>query len=235
MVKAMLFDYGGTLDTAARHWYYVIREAYEHTGLHLADEDLRAAYVFGERALARTPIIQPEDDFRTLLVKKIDLEMQNLEECGLVEADFSRRQQLVDNIAAYCDDYARRTVLSARDVLDAMCRKYRLIMVSNFYGNLQSVLSAYGVASYFEQIVESAVVGVRKPDPAIWRLGVEAAGCLPEECVAVGDSFSKDMVPAQSAGCQTVWFKGEEWEPKAYDESLPTHVITALSELGNFY
>ena len=110
-------------------------------------------------------------------------------------------------------------------------RGYGFVLVTNFYGNIHAVLRAYGLADFFPHIVESAVVGVRKPDPAIWQLGIDAAAVPAASCVAIGDSFSKDIVPAHSLGAQTIWFKGEEWEQKDYDETLPTHIITALPQL----
>lgn len=49
----------------------------------------------------------------------------------------------------------------------------------------------------------------------------------------VGDSMSKDIVPARSLMCQTAWYKGEGWTDKAEDETIPTHVITSLEQLIN--
>ncbi|MDE6263430.1 MAG: HAD family hydrolase, partial [Muribaculaceae bacterium] len=69
-------------------------------------------------------------------------------------------------------------------------------------------------------IIESAVVGVRKPDPAIFRLGVEAFGLPAEEVLVVGDSLKKDILPAESIGCQTAWIKGKGWTA---DEDAQTH------------
>ena len=118
-----------------------------------------------------------------------------------------------------------------RRVLDFAAAHYRLVLVSNFYGNVGAVLRGYGLDHYFPRIIESAVVGVRKPDPAIYRLGVEAAGCPAADCLVVGDSFGKDIVPARAVGCQTVWLKGEGWTEQEEDESLPDAVITDLAQL----
>ena len=85
----------------------------------------------------------------------------------------------------------------------------------------------------FDNVIESAVVGVRKPDPQIFVLGAEALGLKPDEAVVIGDSYDKDIVPAKQAGCHTVWFKGEGWNEKAYDESLPDAVITELKQVLN--
>lgn len=70
---ALLFDYGGTLDTAACHWSYVLEDGYRHAGINLSETDFRTAYVFAERALAKTPIIKPDFTFKRLLEEKVQL------------------------------------------------------------------------------------------------------------------------------------------------------------------
>jgi putative hydrolase of the HAD superfamily len=86
--------------------------------------------------------------------------------------------------------------------------------------------------------VESAVVGIRKPDSRIFELGVaalkgtdSASKLVPQDVLVVGDSFYKDILPAQKAGCHTAWFKGEGWTEETYDETIPDMVITDLSQL----
>ena len=106
-----------------------------------------------------------------------------------------------------------------------------MVLVSNFYGNISVVLQEFGFVGLFQEVIESAVVGVRKPDPRIFTLGVEALGLKPEEVAVVGDSMDKDIIPAKQAGCQTVWFKGEGWTDDPVDETIPDRMITDLSQL----
>ena len=106
-----------------------------------------------------------------------------------------------------------------------------LVLVSNFYGNIAVVLREFGLDGIFQQIVESAVVGIRKPDPRIFTLGVEALGLEPGEVVVVGDSIDKDILPARQAGCQTVWYQGEGWTDEPVDETIPDRIITDLRQL----
>ncbi|MDO5761891.1 MAG: hypothetical protein Q4P12_04445 [Bacteroidales bacterium] len=47
----------------------------------------------------------------------------------------------------------------------------------------------------------------------------------------MGDSYSKDIVPAHSIGCKTVWIKGIGWGEETVDESLPDSIISSITEL----
>ena len=105
------------------------------------------------------------------------------------------------------------------------------MLVSNFYGNIHTILKDFGLMDYFADIVESSVVGVRKPDPAIYQLGVDAMGYPADKVLVVGDSFSKDMVPAKKVGCKAAWLKGEGWGGEVTDDSLPDVIITDMAEL----
>jgi len=236
MVTTVLFDYGGTLDTAARHWSYVLHEGFSRAGLVMKQEAFRPAYVFAERALARYPYIRPEDNFLSLLRKKVAIEVEFLIRSGVWRpASYGEQARLVETVALYCDSYARCHVRRSEKTLASLATRYNLVVVSNFYGNLGTILHSYGIAKYFNALVESARVGVRKPSPLIWRMGAEAARANVDECLAVGDSFGKDVLPAHELGCQTVWFEGEEWEKADCDTSIPAHVIHSLEELLLYY
>ena len=94
------------------------------------------------------------------------------------------------------------------------------------------MLRAYGIRHLFKGIIESAVVGVRKPNPTLFRLGVDALELSPEEVLVVGDSLRKDIEPAEKLGCQVLWLKGKGWTE---DEDLQTHpnTITSITQVLN--
>ena len=230
--QALIFDYGGTLDTNGRHWAHVLWEAYLHTGLPLSEAHFRDAYVYGERALAKAPIVTPDDDFHAVLRKKAVEEFRYLTDNALLHLNPAQSESYAAQVADYCHRYVLRNMEQTHAVLDRLSEVYEnIVLVSNFYGNVEAVLSGYRLRHYFRDIVESAVVGVRKPDPAIYRLGVEATGCRPEEVVVVGDSYGKDIQPAKAVGCKAIWLKGEAWKPEATDDSLPDAIITDLGQL----
>ena len=71
MIKGIIFDYGGTLDSRGVHWSEVLWQGYQQAGVPIDKQTFRTAYVEGERALARERIILPQDDFHVLLLKKV--------------------------------------------------------------------------------------------------------------------------------------------------------------------
>ena len=219
-IKGYIFDYGGTLDTGGHHWGKVIWHAYERQQVPVSEALFREAYVHGERTLGKNPIIQPDFTFRQTLEKKLQLQLEFLGQKDYLSA-------LLDDLYSHTLAETRKS----REVLLRLQKEYPMVLVSNFYGNIQTVLQEFGLDGIFSQIIESAVVGVRKPDPRIFTLGVEALGLKPEEVAVVGDSIDKDIIPAREAGCHTVWFKGEGWTDDPVDESIPEKIITDLSEI----
>ena len=227
MTKGYIFDYGGTLDTHGCHWGRVIWQAYQHGGVPVSETDFREAYVHAERTLGKNPIIQPDFTFRQTLETKLRLQLEFLQ--GRVGSSC-----VMSHLPTLTADLYEQTVgetALSRNVLLQLKDRYPLVLVSNFYGNIATVLKEFHLDGIFQTIIESAVVGIRKPDPRIFTLGVEALGLHPEEVVVVGDSIDKDIIPARKAGCQTIWFKGEGWTDDPVDESIPDRIITSLDEI----
>jgi len=207
MIKGILLDYGGTIDTNGLHWGGVLWDHYQKYEIAIPREAFSGAYSFGERSLAINPIVKPEHTFYDVLGLKIEQQFKFLAESG-----FNLDKSLIESIAKDCDLFARTTVNNAKTVLDALAKDYPLVMVSNFYGNLNAVLSDFGIGHYFDSVVESAVVGVRKPNPEIYGMGVACLGMPAAQCVVIGDSYSKDMQPGKAVGCKTIWLNVKGWE-----------------------
>jgi putative hydrolase of the HAD superfamily len=73
-------------------------------------------------------------------------------------------------------------------------------VISNSNGSVRSLLEALGLAAHLDFVIDSAVVGVEKPDPRIFHLALRAAGVSPAEAVYVGDLYSVDVLGARAAG-----------------------------------
>lgn len=236
MIQAIIFDYGGTIDTNSVHWSEVLWEGYQHVGIPVNKENFRLSYMEAERALAKHPYIRPEHNFLDLLTIKCDIETKNLVERGVWNVSDELRKQKSDAVAQYCYEYVLKVLKVSRPVIEELAKKYPLVLVSNFYGNIETILRDFRL-EYFQRIIESAVVGVRKPDPKIFQLGVDAIREVigreipASDILVVGDSYSKDIVPASQIGCQTIWVKGVGWGEEDVDETLPTHIIYNIREV----
>lgn len=80
----------------------------------------------------------------------------------------------------------------------------RLVVVSNSDGTVEKKIERYGFRAYFDRVVDSAVVGVRKPDPVIFDYALRGFGIAPERAIHVGDSYASDVLGAQRAGLHAV-------------------------------
>ncbi|MBK5722076.1 HAD family hydrolase [Dysgonomonas sp. Marseille-P4677] len=213
-IKGIIFDYGGTIDSNGKHWAEVLWNAYQEQLVPVTKEQFREAYVYAERYLATNKVIEAEDNFFLLLCKKVNLQINYLvENLFLFKNEETNKYSLA--ISTQCYNFAKDLISKEKPLLDELKSRYPMVLVSNFYGNVQAVLSDFGLLDYFNDIIESAVVGVRKPNPAIFSLGVESLDMPASSVVIIGDSYSKDIVPANKIGCQTIWLKGIGWEEES--------------------
>lgn len=80
----------------------------------------------------------------------------------------------------------------------------RLGIISNWSSNLDTLLREIKIRPYFEEVIASADVGYRKPDPVIFELMLERMGVSPEEAVHVGDRIDADAKGAVAAGISPI-------------------------------
>lgn len=195
MIKGILIDFGGTIDSDGIHWFNAFSDAYAMVA-DVPKDLLWDAYVNTERTLGRNPIIKPTDTFCKTLQTKIALQTEYLQSKGITIT-------ALDTILDTCYNKVVKHISTvSKPTLERI--KLPKVLVTNFYGNMHTVLEEFGLDHLFKEVVESSVVGVRKPDPEIFRLGVKALGLEPQETIMIGDSQEKDIIPAQSLGCHTI-------------------------------
>ena len=81
-----------------------------------------------------------------------------------------------------------------------LAQGYLLGVISNSIGTLQDQLVRLGLARYFQVILDSAIVGIQKPHPGIFKLALQRAAVEGSEAVFVGDTYATDVGGAQLAG-----------------------------------
>ena len=107
-----------------------------------------------------------------------------------------------------------RTMPGTAEALDRLrAAGLRLAVVSNSDGRVEEALTAAGIRDRFEVVLDSALVGVEKPDPAIFRAALAALGVSPEEALYVGDLYDVDVVGARGAGIEAALLVSEADAP----------------------
>ena len=231
MIKGYIFDYGATLDTGGNHWGQVIWHAYRHLGIAITEDCYREAYVFAERKLGSEHIITPEDTFKNTLDKKLDIQLTYLNNIDSLNYTSIQQDKIRSLLLEYLYNNVRKETSRSAEVLAELKKNYPLALVSNFYGNIKVVLEEMGLDVYFQDIIESATVGVRKPDPLIYNIGVKTLDMPAENIMVVGDSLGKDILPALKTGCQATWLKGESWKEETIMPPKNVKIITSLTQL----
>lgn len=83
-------------------------------------------------------------------------------------------------------------------------RGLSLVVVSNWDCSLETVLDGCGLNRFLDGVVTSAGAGSRKPDPGIFRVALELAGCRADEALHVGDTPGEDADGARAAGIRAL-------------------------------
>ena len=199
MIRAILFDMGGTLDGDGLHWLDRFLALYKTFGVELPREMIRAAFDEAERKSALDETIASSN-----LAQMIELHVKwQLAHLGLKDPDLE--QHLVDGFVA---PVRKATVDNAGLLATLVERGFELGVVSNGCGNVEKLCADFGYTPFLSVIVDSRRVGLFKPDPAIFLHAAEKLGGDPGTMMMVGDSFERDVVPAKKAGMKTAWLEG---------------------------
>lgn len=194
MLEAVTFDAGATLFTErlTRDEMYV--EVFAAHGVSV-DVDTMAAWRLGVHdAMPETVGGSPrysEAWFREYVARI-------LREAGVRRDAEPLRAELAER---FVHASAYRVFDEVPDALDALAaRGLRLAVVSNWSDHLFGILDGLGLAPRFEAVFASAVIGISKPSPALFRHAVDALGLPPAAVLHVGDRLDNDVIPARAAG-----------------------------------
>ena len=184
-IRAVLFDFGGVISTSPF-------EAFGH--------------LEAERGL-------PRDFIRSVNATNPDTNAWSRLERGEVDVDTFGAQWAAE-AAARGHDLDGREVLArlAGDIRPQMVeavrvlsRSFKTACLTNNFTRAEAVVSDEVVSIYalFDAVLESSVLGVRKPDPRFYELACQALGVIPAECVFL-DDLGVNLKPARALGMHTI-------------------------------
>jgi FMN phosphatase YigB (HAD superfamily)/GTP:adenosylcobinamide-phosphate guanylyltransferase len=216
--KALLFDFGGTLDSDGVAW----KERFYQ--LWIAEGENVERGVFDRAFYAA-------DD---ALVGRIPSSLALTETVGLLTAGLARELGTADRGLAgrvarrFCAE-SRESVARSAEVLARLKRRFRLGVVSNFYGNLEAICDEAGLSEHLTCVVDSAVVECSKPDAEIFQAALRELGVQASEAVFIGDSRPRDMEGARRLGMRHILLAPDPEAPPGCCPADP--IIARLSDL----
>ena len=138
----------------------------------------------------------------------------------------------------YRQSMGRRVVVNdGREVVEELQKRgYTLGIISNLIGTreIPEWLEAENFKPYFKSVVLSSMLGIRKPDPAIYLEAARSAGVEPARCAYVGDNLKRDVTGTRAAGFGMIVIMIEPKklaEETITDENRPDLIIHQFKEL----
>jgi HAD superfamily hydrolase (TIGR01509 family) len=216
---AVLFDFGGTLDADGIPWKERVHRLFVAEGIAVAPERFDPAFYAADDALVgAVPATLPLAETVGRLVTGVALGI------GVTDPAVPPRvaRRFLDATLEHAREHA--------SLLERLARRYRLGIVSNFYGNLERVCDDVGLRRWFGVIVDSTLAGCVKPDPRIFRHALAALGVEAAAAIFVGDSLPRDMAGARGVGMRHIWLAGPG-APDAHPCCRDDRVIHSLKDL----
>ena len=242
-IRALIFDFGGTLDGNGIHWleraYQFIHERHPEITREAFDKADKEAIT--EFALGDSSIEWAYQDGSMLPV-------------GAVASKYAARCNLRETTEAIADGIYKRLGLSEkmkaeyvewfcagaaehlrenRRWLETLHGTYQLAVISNNFGNTRGWCDEYALTPLLGAIIDSTVLGIAKPDARIFEAALSDLGVAPSDAIYVGDSYAADMVGGKNAGMWTAWLVGNQKKMCPDPTMVDVHLLH-LHELTNF-
>lgn len=235
-ITALLFDFGGTLDGPA-HWLDRFLASYRATGVEITRAELDPAFDHATRIGYGATRVVARFGLTDLVRFLVGHQFEYLRKSGpgqlrarLDDSGAAGRHRLVE---AVTNSFVRETsagLAHSREVIGPLHSRFKLGIVSNFYGNLDRILGEAKLDRFFAVVADSSRIGIFKPAPGIFEDALKKLQCGAQSAAMIGDSPGKDCAPAHKLGMRTVWLCTE---PRRAEDSAPADVtIRRIDEVA---
>ena len=205
MIRAVLFDVGGTLHTVQRD--SALADRFSMT---LLEKLQKAGITLPIEAPALSLLLRENAECYKQWSQKTRIELPNAQ---IWNEHYLKNFQIgEERLAPIAEelsvlyDATRVRNMPQPDLLETMDALREQGMILGVISNIISttfvprVLEDYGIASYMSCVVMSEGVGIRKPDPKIFEIAARQVGVPLSEMAYVGDTLSRDVLGCRNAG-----------------------------------
>lgn len=164
-----------------------------------------------------------------LIIKKVSKDSLNLNQEWIDELVSAYVSSILE-VPPYLNPEGRR-------VLEGLKKRHKLIGLICNTGltpgiGLRKFLANESVTEYFDLMIFSEEIGIRKPDCRIFHLAARRLGVQPCEIVHVGDNLKTDVWGAKTAGLKAIHFSSQEGRDRIA-ESDPSSLVSLSRKLGS--
>lgn len=205
MIRAVLFDLGGTLHTSsnppgrAQRFASRLMERLDDYGLRLDTDPETLAKLLHENSESYKHY--SEQTLRELPPAEIWADWY-LKGFGLTKEQLAPMAEEL----SFLYDYDRVKIMRRPHLKETMeelkSMGLRLGIISNIISTsvVPHFLAEYGILEDMEVMLMSSTTGIRKPSAGIFRVAEEQMGLTPQEFAYVGDTISRDIMGVRNAG-----------------------------------
>ena len=221
-IKAILFDFGGTLDSDGTDWFTRLYEAITGRLGHIEPAEFQRN---ADKAACDICLLEDTsrlsmggmvhrlcEHIHALMNEKNEYVQDspgrtccngaNLQCSQSVKASNSWSvQEVAEEFLAESSRFIERNQL----VLRKLQERFRLGCISNNWGNTAGWCRGFGLDQFFETMIDSTVVGAVKPDQRIFQVALDELKLSADACAYVGDRYDCDVLGARDSGLTPVW------------------------------
>ncbi len=224
--KVLFIDLDDTLWDFKQNSYEAFGDVYEANGL---GRYFRSFDAFFQMYMKRNQELWA--DYHKALVTKAELQKERFEypfaQVGIHEPELSAKIG-----AEFLQQTTTKKGLlpNAIELLEYLHTKYSLTILSNGFAEVQyQKMDNTGLSKYFEHVVLSEHVGVQKPNIKIFEHALKLNNCQPQEVLMIGDNYEVDILGAQNAQIDQIYF-APHWDNSPNEA---TYTVTDLLQITN--
>ncbi|MGD2200339.1 MAG: HAD family hydrolase [Candidatus Bathyarchaeota archaeon] len=221
-IEAVILDFGGTLASGEMDWYEY------HSAIRLLLTGLGYEV---ENARLDKAIRSSLQELRRVRSRGKEMTLEEVYGSALERQGLIPDGETLREIHGIFKQHYRSVFYPCTErVLEELHRKYKLAMISNTFSDQpRELLEERGLDELFEVMICSRDLGVRKPNPEIFRYTLDTLGMEAKQAVHVGDSVEADMEGAAGVGITPIWIRtqGEKpWSGRAISSicELPSYL-----------
>jgi len=234
-IRAILFDFGGTLMYGRRDWNSVIAKADDVLTEHLREKGIDvnpSTFPLEFRKNLDEYFKQREKDLLETTYTFVLRELLKSKGYDDLSGDFLRNALdamfTITQSNWVLEDDALPTLQKLRT------KGYKIGIISNAGDDqdVQQLARGFGITEFFDFILTSAACSYRKPHPRIFELALSNWYCPPNEAVMIGDNLDADIRGAQEVGLYGVWIsRRANPDMEKQEQVQPDASISSLTEL----